>query len=1028
LLCHKLVIFSEFFVFLLQVGLQMFSTPALRKFLFSFVLLLPSLFGQTVFINEFHYDNAGIDTNERIEIAGPAGTDVTGWRIVRYNGNVPSAGVVYTSSAANPAGSDTLSGSIPNTTGTGFGFITVSYLTDGLQNGANDGFALVRADNTVVQFLCYEGVMTATGPASPSNPAGGLTCTDIGQQEPGTTPVGHSLQLSGTGSVYSDFTWQAPAASTFGAANTGQTFTASGTPSLSINNVTVTEGNSGNTSATFTVSLTSPAGPSGVSFNYATADDTATLANNDYQQITTTAGSIPSGSSSTTITVLVSGDTSIEPTEAFLVNITNVTGANLADGQGIGTITNDDVAPVNCNPTHSISQLQGSGNSSAWTGQTVIVDAIVTAAKFNGFFLQEPDANADADPLTSEGIFVFTSSAPPAAATVGNLVCVTGTVFEFSTGFSTMTQLTSATAQVISTGNPLPAPIQLTTTFPSAGGGLFQLERLEGMRVSIPSLTAVTATTESSFENAAFYAVVTGVALPFREPGIQAPLGIPVGSSKSIPPVPQFDANPELLRIDQRGQSQLSGPAVTAGQVITGITGVMDFNSRGYEVAVDTTAAPTFSAAPTFTAVPVAASNQVTMGHVALRNYTGTATQQAKALRLVRDVLRYPDVLGVTEVNTITALNNLRDAINTGQAGLNYAAYLGSGAGSQNIGFLVKTSRVTVLGVPGQVLDSVQWTDSADGVLKQLHDRPPYVLQGRVNNPVSGTFDFTAIMLHLRSLIDVDSDVLAAPLNLTTDGDRTRTKRRLAAESVAQFIQQRQTSNPSERIIIVGDYNAFEFNDGYVDILGTLTGAPTADARVIQSSADLVNPNFIPLVTSQKIPASQKYSYIFGGSRQVLDHVLVSQTLGAFVSSFGYARVASEFPESLSADTSRPERVTDHDPAIAFITLPNNPIEDISGRVVISNTGLFFNGTTYSGFIRVTNTSGAALSGPLNILIDQLAPGVTVTNAAGTYLGRPYLTFPSTLAAGATAQVQVIYSNPGNVLTRTVARLLQGTF
>ena len=55
----------------------------------------------------------------------------------------------------------------------------------------------------------------------------------------------------------------------------------------------------------------------------------------------------------------------------------------------------------------------------------------MTGVKTNGFFIQEPDASVDADPATSEGIFVFTRAAPPAAAAVGNLVQVTGTVAEF---------------------------------------------------------------------------------------------------------------------------------------------------------------------------------------------------------------------------------------------------------------------------------------------------------------------------------------------------------------------------------------------------------------------------------------------------------------------------------------------------------------------------------------------------------------------------------------------------------------------
>jgi predicted extracellular nuclease len=169
----------------------------------------------TVFINEIHYDNAGTDSGEAVEIAGPAGTDLTGWSLVRYNG---SGGAIYTTPTANPAGSDVLSGAIPDL-GDGFGVVVVNYLVNGLQNGNPDGVALVDNGGAVIQFLCYGGTFSAVG-----GPADGMTCTDIGVSEGSTTPAGNSLQLTGSGTTYGDFTWAAAQANSFGAFNTGQTF------------------------------------------------------------------------------------------------------------------------------------------------------------------------------------------------------------------------------------------------------------------------------------------------------------------------------------------------------------------------------------------------------------------------------------------------------------------------------------------------------------------------------------------------------------------------------------------------------------------------------------------------------------------------------------------------------------------------------------------------------------------------------------------------------------------------------------
>lgn len=125
-------------------------------------------------------------------------------------------------------------------------------------------------------------------------------------------------------------------------ASPAQTCAVITTPNLSINDASVNEGNSGTTSLNFTVSLSAPAGPGGVTFDIATADDTATTADNDYTANSLTGQTIPAGSSSYTFSVLVNGDAVVEANQTFLVNVTNVTGANVTDGQGQGTIQNDD--------------------------------------------------------------------------------------------------------------------------------------------------------------------------------------------------------------------------------------------------------------------------------------------------------------------------------------------------------------------------------------------------------------------------------------------------------------------------------------------------------------------------------------------------------------------------------------------------------------------------------------------------------------------------------------------------------------
>ncbi|MDH4100748.1 MAG: PEP-CTERM sorting domain-containing protein [Nitrospirota bacterium] len=162
----------------------------------------------SLFINEIHYDNAGTDVGEAVEIAGPAGFDLTGWSLVLYNGG---NGLSYNTRA--------LSGAILNQQN---GFGTLSFSIAGIQNGAPDGLALVDSGATVIQFLSYEGIFTAL-----NGPANGMTSVDIGVSESGLDAAGKSLQLIGGGRYSEDFFWSVSASSSFGSVNTNQRFVAS---------------------------------------------------------------------------------------------------------------------------------------------------------------------------------------------------------------------------------------------------------------------------------------------------------------------------------------------------------------------------------------------------------------------------------------------------------------------------------------------------------------------------------------------------------------------------------------------------------------------------------------------------------------------------------------------------------------------------------------------------------------------------------------------------------------------------------
>ncbi|MEK6335110.1 MAG: Calx-beta domain-containing protein [Acidobacteriota bacterium] len=133
--------------------------------------------------------------------------------------------------------------------------------------------------------------------------------------------------------------------------------TGAAVPNLTINDVTVTEGNSGSTTATFTVTLSAPAQGADVTFNISTQNNTA-LSGSDYVSKALTNQVIPAGRTSLTFDVIINGDTTVEPDETFFVNVTNVSGAHITDGQGIGTIQHDDL------PTLSIDDVSGNESDS----------------------------------------------------------------------------------------------------------------------------------------------------------------------------------------------------------------------------------------------------------------------------------------------------------------------------------------------------------------------------------------------------------------------------------------------------------------------------------------------------------------------------------------------------------------------------------------------------------------------------------------------------------------------------------------
>ena len=247
---------------------------------------------------------------------------------------------------------------------------------------------------------------------------------------------------------------------------------------------TVAEGDSGTTSVTFTVTRTGDTtGATTVDFTVGgdvDADDFG--------------GALPSGTvtfapgeTTQTVTVDITGDTTIEPDEALTVTLTNPsTDASIDTGTAATTILNDDAADV------TIAAIQGSGTASALEGQTVSTSGIITYVEPDGFYMQM--GTGDGDTATSDAIFVFVGNNAlqnpdgslndgGGSVVIGNDVTVTGEVSEF--GALTQLETSLAAVTVNSTGNALPGAVTVEVS-PDTNAAV-DYEATEGMRVEVVS-------------------------------------------------------------------------------------------------------------------------------------------------------------------------------------------------------------------------------------------------------------------------------------------------------------------------------------------------------------------------------------------------------------------------------------------------------------------------------------------------------------------------------------------------------------
>jgi predicted extracellular nuclease len=852
-----------------------------------------------------------------------------------------------------------------------------------------------------------------------------------------------------------------------------------GQPNLTINDASVTEGNTGTRNAVFTVSLSSPAGAGGVSFTIATADDTATQGL-DYVAQNLSAQTIAEGQSTYTFNVQVNGDEDVEGNETFLVVVSKITGAesNPETSTGTGTIIDDDAAtttlsiadpaaiaegdtgtraqnfivtlgsplaadvaftattsagtataadftPLAASPfTISAGQttatvpvaiigdladesaesytltiassapgvtlgqstatgtinddddapveihaIQGSGlrsplapGSGNGNGQVVITAGnVVTGIGPNGFSIQTPAVRSDPDPLTSQGLFVFTSTAPPASLAIGDVVTVKGAVAEFFN----FTQITGAPV-VLETGtDELPPPIVFDQDLPSrdpanlsCGPLLGNFECFEGMLVSVPA--GVVNSGNQFFASdpvAEVFASAVGTRAR-REAGVRSGIAPPANP----PTVPVWDGNPEVFEIDADRLIPANANRVIAGGSLFSAVGVIGFDFGAHELwptsldVVEETLPRPVPVPEQSRWLSVASFNVLRLCDTTAVPPTGqttpadgclmpTPTQADVTLKLgrisdyIRNVLRSPDVVGLQEVETLALAEQLATRI-AADGGPIYTAFLAEGndPGGIDVGYLVRGDRVTSVSV--RQLGLADRINDPAGCSTQnpapcvLHDRPPYLLRGTFSAD-GANYPFAVINNHLRSRGGVDSGSETA---------RVRLKRFLQAQGVATFAQRFQTgqelepANPTGSIatanvplLVLGDMNAFEVTDGWADLVGVMAGTYDNAANELQLASNIVVPPM--LQAANTVPLEERYSYMFVenfgnvqaqaprevGNVQVLDHVLVNAVAQPRFRRAVFGRTNADAAETLRRTGLGAVGVSDHDAIVVYL-------------------------------------------------------------------------------------------------------------